>query len=794
MLSVVSLYSETTCAMGVGSEHDDDADADGRVDIRHARDEEGEEVRELAAYGVPLGSLRAIAYLDTFTQLRRLCIHGCGLKTMDVDALSHCADLEELNVSSNDIARVEGLRWLKNLKSLNLASNAITSTLGLHEASTSLEKLNIANNRITSLDGLRRDDGLEWGIRHLDARGNEIARFQDVRALAELTRLESLRLRTMDDDSVISEETNTVCDTGSYRLTIASLVPWLNHLDGVVVSVETSTKAMTKTLEKTSARGREDQGGRMTPPITEHISRTPKKGEQPLGSDSVLSDCVMKGKPPVAAGAAHTHVRDEACQTESPFVPRNIEAETQTVEDGNTTSTALCEVDVLRQDLLSAHKALEMSSDAEQVANRRIDELQSTLRDVRQESAENLAQLKSMYASEHESLANRHESESSKVTAENKKLENENNRLMARVAALEAELSSTSANLTKNLESAEIEIDELRTARAELDSAFKESEILNEELAQVIESQRGDLTEYLRTRELVKVLEAELTLVGKSVDDRQSAHKTIASAKSAAEKAEKAASQREAKARERELIAEKLIRDVEALQTRLEAANESTHVRDDMIQHQSQLIRSLKEEAIRVNKEKTLSLAAMETKASQSDARTRALMAECHSLMEQVEALEMNTSELESALAEIQFDRASYEHALKNAQDSVDERDNMIDRLQTQLSRVTETLSTRDRIENARTIELEDQVNELQYQLEIAREDARTCESKIKAIREESDADVREAYERVDDVENEMRALLLEMSEERRANRERLDRIGTLLNITPSKAEERYGN
>ena len=154
----------------------------------------------------------------------------------------------------------------------------------------------------------------------------------------------------------------------------------------------------------------------------------------------------------------------------------------------------------------------------------------------------------------------------------------------------------------------------------------------------------------------------------------------------------------------------------------------------------------------------------------------------------------MNTSELESALAEIQFDRASYEHALKNAQDCIDERDNMIDRLQTQLSRVTETLSTRDRIENARTIELEDQVNELQYQLEIAREDARTCESKIKAIREESDADVREAYERVDDVENEMRALLLEMSEERRANRERLDRIGNLLDITPSKAEEWYGN
>ena len=780
---------------------DDDGDALEMVDIRHARDAEAVDVRELAAYGTPLGTLRAIACLEKFTQLRRLRIHGCGLKAMDVHALTHCVDLEELNLSSNDIERVEGLRGLKNLKSLNLASNAITCAVGLREAPTSLEKVNLANNRISSLHGLCRDDGLEWGIRVLDVRGNDIARFQELRALAELTRLESLRLRTTDDGSVIGEETNTVCNVGSYRLTIASLVPWLNHLDGVVVSIETSTKAMTKTLEKNGSKRLEDDGGRMTPPIAEHISRTPKKSEHAALSDSVFSVSgesgtsekapVDRGEPPtqVDRDDGVTRVRDEGCQTDAPFEPKNLEAETQTDEVQDILSITLSDVEVLRQDLSSTQKALEMSSDAEHVANRRIDELQSTLRDVRQESAENLAQLKNMYADEHKSIAQRQALESNRVSAENEQLLSENERLMARVATLEAELSSTSESLTQNLESANIELADLRTKYSELTHAFEESEILNEELAQVIESQRGHLTDFAKTRELVKLLEAELSLVKKSVDDREDAHKTIESAKCAAEEAEKAARRREAKARDRELVAEKLIRDVEALQARLEAANENKHIRDDVIQHQNQLIKSLKQEAIRAHEEKNLSLTDMETKASQSDAKTRALVAECQSLMEQVEALEMNASELESALAEAQIDRGSYEHALRNARDSIDERDTMIERMQTQLARVTDTLDTRDRIESARAAELEDQVHELQYQLDIAREDARTCESKIAAIREESDADVREAYERVDDVENEMRALLLEMAEERRANRERLDRIGYLLNITPSKAD-----
>lgn len=781
-------------------------DDDVKVEARHDATQDPHEVDEIGVYGTPLTSLRAITSLDAFTRLRRLRAHGCGLRAMDTHALRHCKELEELNLSSNDITVIEGLGVLKSLKVLNLACNAITSTRGMSEAPTSLDKVNLSNNKISSLNGLCRDDGMEWGIRVLDVRGNTIVSFQEVRALSELTRLESLLLRVRDS-SVVGEETNTLCDTATYRLTIASLVPWLDNLDGVVVSIETSTKAMTKTLGG-NAQKTPETVGRMTPPIAEHISRTPKKTKRRQNSSqTVLTDVVPSDTSPEPAeegsDAARSSavpvkgvrlVRDESCQTESfQSSPESSSAEAQTQTDDAASEEASrkrsAEQEVLHKDLISARRALEMSTDAERVANRRIDELQSTLRDVRIESAENLAQLKSMYADEHNIMTAARTMEASKMSMEKQEVADENARLKQSIQSLEAQIARNAADFDEQLKTSKSEITNMRERYAEIAAAYAESEALNEELAQVVESQRAHLTEFAKTRELLKVLEEELQVVRKTAEDREDTHKTITGVKIAAEKAEDAAIKREARARDRELVAEKLIRDVEALQSRLEAANENTLVRDDVIQHQSQLIKSLKAEAIRLNKEKTSSIDAAQMQATHSENKARAMMEECNSLMEQVETLEMRTSELESALEEVDIDRSSYEHALNKASVAINERDVMIEHLEAQLNRVASTLDTRDRIENARSAELAQQVNDLQHELHAATEEARACESRVKAIREESHADIREAYARVDDVENEMRGLLLDMAEERRANRERLDRIGSLLNIPVSSGE-----
>ena len=141
----------------------------------------------------------------------------------------------------------------------------------------------------------------------------------------------------------------------------------------------------------------------------------------------------------------------------------------------------------------------------------------------------------------------------------------------------------------------------------------------------------------------------------------------------------------------------------------------------------------------------------------------------------------MNASELERALDEAEVDHASYERALENAKAAVGERDKTITLLESQVAQLTKTLETRETIETSRNVELEIQVKELSDQLANVREKATVYEARAVAIREESDATVREAYQQVEDVENEMRGVLLDMAREKRVNRERMEQIGRLL-------------
>ena len=164
-----------------------------------------------------------------------------------------------------------------------------------------------------------------------------------------------------------------------------------------------------------------------------------------------------------------------------------------------------------------------------------------------------------------------------------------------------------------------------------------------------------------------------------------------------------------------------------------------------------------------------------------AEARRAATTGECQSLTRQVEALDLNASELERALDDAQVDHASYERALENAKAAVGERDKTITLLESQVSQLTKTLETRETIETSRNVELEIQVKELSDQLANVREKATVYEARAVAIREESDAMVREAYQQVEDVENEMRGVLLDMAREKRVNRERMEQISWLL-------------
>ena len=787
------------------SEERDDArddDASTMIDLRpvigegaRGRRMASDDVRELATYGTTLRTLGRIEGLETFVNLRTLTVHACEITSVECEALGRLTRLEELDASSNLVTTTRGLGRLKNLRRLSLASNALENLDGFGELSSTLEVVNVSNNKIACLNGLSRSDGAEWMIRALDARGNALTSLGGARALSELTRLESLRLK-MEPGSVIGRETNEMCENASYRLTMTSLVPWLAHLDGVVVSVETSTRAMAKTISTTRrSSDRERPNGGMTPPRAEHFSRTPRREEVmkenrdvndasvPTRDDDDARVQLATTKRVIDFEDRVARVQDEGVQTDA---PRTRDVETQKSPDVDPRELELVreEIDALRRELTRAETATEAARAEGEAEKRRAMELEGTLREVRIEAAENLANLKSMYVDEQNVMLNERVNQARQESAAHVEATAEKARLLERVAAMEQELrahTEIAVQREEDLKNSKEEVVNLIESIKTMEKEREEAEALNEELARVVESQRDQLDGFAKTREMVKILEGELKNARKAMCDREDSHHTVEAARNAAMRAEKTAKAREAKARSREEAAERLIRDVETLQLKLESADEGLKIKSDMLQHQSELIKSLKDEAVRLREENSRATKKSEEELSDAEARLAATTGECQSLTRQVEALDLNASELERALDDAQVDHASYERALENAKAAVGERDKTITLLESQVSQLTKTLETRETIETSRNVELEIQVKELSDQLANVREKATVYEARAVAIREESDAMVREAYQQVEDVENEMRGVLLDMAREKRVNRERMEQIGRLL-------------
>lgn len=786
----------------------DDADADAEDDRRRlattttSTSTDG----ELAVYGERVESLRGLMKtLEGFERLRTLRVHACGLRDMDVEVLARCGALEELDLSSNDVTQTRGLRGLKKLRTLSLASNALESCDGLNEAVATLERVNLSNNRIKSLSGLNRTDGAEWSIRALDVRGNALESFHAVRALGTLTKLESLRCKT-EADSVLGEETNLICGVPTYRTTVASIVPWLNHLDGAVVSIETSTRAMSRTLSRTAPP---TQIGSMTPPNAELISRTPSKTRAavestPAASDDSNADAAVVVSRAVQVNAGDSQrsidfdqvlrVREEATQTEIDPEFAAVEMqhkEIQVGEEGEDFEDSVrnrVEVEKLRADLNVAEETISRMVINDVGACERIQDLESTLQAVRIESAENLAQLKAMYEEEQNVMLNECVQEARKESSAYVSVVEENSRLIEQVHALETEdrkLRETLALAKQNLEKQTSQTEALTKALEDATESRRQAELMSDELARVVEDQRLKFNETKAQLDQhqsdVISLTNELEQAQMFIEKLSSEHENVEDTLMAIEKAERAAVTREAKARARERFAEQLIVDVEQLQSQLQTSAEGLVVKDNMIQHQAELIKSLRDEAIRLREEKSEASESSELLVLKGEAQVNALTEECRVLVDQVEGLELNVNDLQAALNDAQVDHAGYEHAIKNAKNAVSERDDIIVALEGQVSHLTETLASRDTVEQATIQELRNQMADLSEQLEIAREKASKWESRAAASQEESDALVREAYRKVDETEMEMRGLLLEMAEERSLNKERMEKIARLI-------------
>ena len=251
-----------------------------QVDLRDDPTTPDGEVTDISCYGGRLQSLSQIVGISRFANLRSLCVHGCRLTRMDVDPmLRACGDsLRDLNLSSNRLARLEGLPVLRNLRTLDVTNNAIVSLDGIDLGAPKLSRLVARYNRVRSLHALTipRADGQPWSLAHLDIRDNNVETFADLGAgLAAVVSLRAILLRSSPspfgsfepssdaDDPVhglssappsttdsleatagSGEDVGTrgrrvgtpVCLEPSYRLAIAALAPWLRELDGEPLS------------------------------------------------------------------------------------------------------------------------------------------------------------------------------------------------------------------------------------------------------------------------------------------------------------------------------------------------------------------------------------------------------------------------------------------------------------------------------------------------------------------------------------------------------------------------------
>ena len=150
------------------------------------------ELRELKLYG---NRLALIEGLQRLANLQVLLLNGNCIKT--VEGISHLRQLKTLRLDGNEIERVgkADLGRLSALTALDLSANRIESLAGALDGLPALEELNVSDNKLATLEGVSRCTKLS----ELDASRNAIG---SLKGLATLTRLDVLRLSSNQITSV----------------------------------------------------------------------------------------------------------------------------------------------------------------------------------------------------------------------------------------------------------------------------------------------------------------------------------------------------------------------------------------------------------------------------------------------------------------------------------------------------------------------------------------------------------------------------------------------------------------
>lgn len=182
----------------------------------------------------PLGLREVNLSHNKIEELPDLSAHHClASLTLDyndiseIQGLSSCHRLSHLSLVSNKITRIANLENLP-LKSLNLSQNNIKKIENL-ETLKCLQIINLSKNSIRSMKGLQNHNLLQ----EIDLEDNQIIDIVEVRYIRELNLLRNLNLLG-----------NPIQGMPDYRLSTLFRIPSLTELDRSKVSVEEKVAAV----------------------------------------------------------------------------------------------------------------------------------------------------------------------------------------------------------------------------------------------------------------------------------------------------------------------------------------------------------------------------------------------------------------------------------------------------------------------------------------------------------------------------------------------------------------------
>ncbi|EPB73706.1 leucine Rich repeat-containing domain protein [Ancylostoma ceylanicum] len=185
------------------------------------------------------------SFLSLAKQLKALLLSNNGIKNMD--NLRSFVNLENLDISCNDIEVIPSNLDNRRLSRIDLSSNALTSLPDLSKL-TSLTHLDVSSNQISSF----KNAVFPGSLLVLNVSSNNIDDLTEFMRLLPLEKLESIslgetKLSRLYYISVhaLSPSANNPCVsniTFDYRIYILSVLPSLQDIDGFVVNEEEQLK------------------------------------------------------------------------------------------------------------------------------------------------------------------------------------------------------------------------------------------------------------------------------------------------------------------------------------------------------------------------------------------------------------------------------------------------------------------------------------------------------------------------------------------------------------------------